>query len=78
VPTEKTNTTDPKESTATCTGGRKVIGGGYVVEGTGLGEVNVYENRPTSDTTWSVKATEDNDNPSYAIQAYAICANVGL
>ncbi len=80
-PTTGTNTTQPKTSTATCTGGTKVIGGGYEIFAateTDLGEVNIYVNHATSDTVWTITAREDNATGGWAIQAYAICANVGI
>jgi hypothetical protein len=81
VPASGTNGTDPKTTTATCTGGRKVVGGGYLVTTSVAGdldEITVYENRPTSETVWTASAQEDNPSTSsWALQAYAICATIG-
>jgi hypothetical protein len=72
-------------TTVTCTGGRKIVGGGYQVNAGSVSgsnnpaEVTVTQNRATSDTVWSVTAIADerNDVGTWSVTAYAICANVG-
>lgn len=72
-------------ASVSCTGGRKVVGGGYEVNAGAVGadnnpaEVTVTQSRATSDTAWSVSAaTDDMDGvETWTITAYAICANVG-
>jgi hypothetical protein len=72
-------------ATASCPGGRKVVGGGYEVdagpagEGNNPAEVAVTQDRATSDTAWSVSAVTGNkdDVGAWTISAYAICADVG-
>lgn len=72
-------------TTATCTGGRKVIGGGVQVNAGPVSasnnpaEITVTQNRATSDTAWSVSGVTDDSGEvgAWSITAYAICANVG-
>lgn len=63
---------EPKTATATCSGGKKVVGGGWV---TTLNEdAAISANRATSDTVWSVTAYEGNNTSgNWYLQAYAIC-----
>ena len=71
------NGTDPKTATATCTGSRVAIGGGYTATATTPGNVEnvtVTESRATSDTVWSVTADADNITGNWSIQAYVVCA----
>ena len=64
--------------TATCTGGRKVIGGGYALSAVSDSDVLVLASYPSTDDTWTVSANDltSGGDHSYAIQAYAICATV--
>jgi hypothetical protein len=72
-------------TTVTCTGGRKVVSGGYQVNAGAVSgsnnpaEVTVTQNRATSDTVWSVTAITDDRTEvgTWSVTAYAICANVG-
>jgi hypothetical protein len=68
-----------KSVTATCTGGRKVIGGGFAVTDVSNGFYPVVTaNGPSSDTAWTVESTSTSgaQDRSYALTAYAICATV--
>jgi hypothetical protein len=66
-----------RTATATCTGGKKVVGGGF-------NTLNVSDSRtiaitgsyPSSATVWTVKGTTEQSGASrsYSLQAYAICA----
>jgi hypothetical protein len=68
----------PKTVTAICPPGKKAMSGGYVLETSSgsIAELSVWENYPSSDTTRTVTAVEDNDAVigSWSIQAYIICA----
>lgn len=68
---------DLKTATATCTGGRKVVGGGYTstfVTATDEPRVTITQNQATSDTVWSVRAIEStNINNNWSLQAFAVC-----
>ena len=67
----------PKTATATCPSGKKAVSGGYVLQTTSgsIAEISVSQNYPSSDTTWSVSALEDDDGKvgAWSIQAYVIC-----
>ena len=68
--------TETKVATATCPAGKVVVGGGYLAAAvTGLGELTVIGNRPTSDTVWSVSATQDSRAGlgNWSLQAFAVC-----
>lgn len=68
--------TTPKTATATCTGGRSVLGGGYLISGvSSQTAILITQNYPSSSTVWTVTgtlSTTASDTP-YALQAYAIC-----
>jgi hypothetical protein len=61
----------PKNATAQCPAGKVVVGGGYSV--TGLDDFSVTANGPSTDSTWSVIAAENGGNPTWSLQAFAIC-----
>jgi isocitrate lyase len=68
-----------KTATATCTGGTKVIGGGFLF--TNVSDpavVAALASYPSSDTVWTVTTPDvtSGGDHSYSITAYAICANV--
>jgi hypothetical protein len=67
-----------KTVSATCTGGTKVIGGGFQFSSVSDATVGVLESYPSSDTEWTVSASDmtSGGDHSYAIGAFAICANV--
>ncbi len=70
---------DAKSVTATCTGGRKVIGGGFAISDVSGGFYPVVTaNGPSSDTAWTVEstATTGSQDRGYKLTAYAICATV--
>jgi hypothetical protein len=79
--TDGPDTDDRKTSTATCTGGRVAIGGGYELTTDVVGDdqnLTVVENRATSNTVWTVTAAEDDLSPTtnWTIQAYVTCAQM--
>ncbi len=68
-----------KTAVADCSEGKKVVGGGYVVEGDydfeGVRVIPI-SNLPSDDDTWSVTANQDTwwfPPTDWSIQAYAIC-----
>jgi hypothetical protein len=67
-----------KTVTATCTGGTKVIGGGFEFSSVNDNDVMVLSSYPSSDTEWTVSASDmtGGGDRSYAVRAYAICATV--
>jgi hypothetical protein len=73
------DSSSPKSSTATCTGGRRVVGGGYQLAADNsaeLPELTVSQNRSLTDTTRTVTAAEgDAVSGNWSITAYAICGN---
>jgi hypothetical protein len=75
--TSASDGTDEKTATATCTGGRKVVGGGYKIVSTIAGNPVPTITQATSDTVWSATAVETGGNPTWSIQAFAVCATVG-
>ena len=75
------DTDDRKSATATCTGGRVAVGGGYELTTDTAGEdqnITVVENRASSDTVWTVTAAEDQLGPAeqWTLQAYVVCAQM--
>jgi Collagen triple helix repeat (20 copies) len=60
-------------STATCSAGKKLLGGGYDI---GNAWMSVSWSAPASDNAWHVEV-KNTDNTQGGVQAVAICANVG-
>jgi len=61
-----------KSITATCAGGRKVVGGGFLSNNANVGAQASYA---SSATVWTVDAVEfENTGTSWTITAYALCA----
>jgi hypothetical protein len=68
--------TTPKTATATCPGGRSVLGGGYVLSAvSSQSRILLTQNYPSSATVWTVVGTLSSvsGDTSYSLQAYAIC-----
>jgi hypothetical protein len=70
--------TDRKTATATCTGGRVAVGGGYHVDTAVAGEdqhLSVVQNEATSDDEWTVTVVEDGlpAGSNWTLQAAAQC-----
>ena len=69
--------TSSQSDTATCTGGRKVVSGGFIITAAAgnVAEITVSQNQATSDTVWTVAAAEDNDGDvgNWNIEAFAVC-----
>ena len=74
------DSSEPKTVTATCTGGRVAVGGGFNTTVTDAGDEDnlaVVQNRATSDTVWTVQAYEmqgGNVGGNWRVQAFVICA----
>jgi hypothetical protein len=62
-------------ATATCSAGRRVVGGGYTATNSQLDVIIVTANYPTADDTWTVSArfSYDFSSASITLTAYAIC-----
>ena len=68
------NSTTPKTVTADCTGGRKVLGGGYTFTA-GTSGLVARESRASDDDTWTVTVEEvDGVGGAWSVQAFAVCA----
>jgi hypothetical protein len=73
-----TNSTNTKTLSAVCPTGKRVIGGGARVTGSGVADVTINESFPDSDgTKWNAVARESDPTlGSWALTAYALCAIV--
>ena len=68
------NSNSPKTVTVDCTGGRKVLSGGYTFTAA-TGGLVVRESMASDDDTWTVTAEEvDNVGGNWSVQAFAVCA----
>jgi hypothetical protein len=67
----------PKNITATCPAGKRVIGGGVELSGAGRARVTVTENTPAGESGWEAEAFEAvATGATWKIVVHAICANV--
>ncbi len=67
----------PKNLTVTCSAGKKVIGGGVEISGTGRNRVTVVENKPSGDNAWEGEAFEAvATSLPWKLVVHAICATV--
>ncbi|HLG07835.1 MAG TPA: hypothetical protein VI409_04090 [Gaiellaceae bacterium] len=67
----------PKTIKATCSAGKKVVGGGVEVGGTGRGRVTVTENLPAGDNAWEAEAFEAvATGQTWKLEVHAICVAV--
>jgi hypothetical protein len=65
-------TSAAKSITATCTGGRKVVGGGFSASSANVGASASFA---SSATVWTVDGSEFvNTASTWTITAYALCA----
>jgi hypothetical protein len=70
------DSSSPKGVTVSCPAGKKVLGGGARVTGSGAAEVGVVEEYPVSPTQWATLAREqDPTGSTWTLTALAICAN---
>lgn len=68
-----------KDVTATCSAGKKVIGGGFnTLNVSDSGEVVIKSSFPNTESSWRVQGSVDASTASttYSLQAYAICATL--
>jgi hypothetical protein len=72
VPTDRINTAT---STANCTAGKKVVGGGYTVSGLTLPNniITTIANSATTDDSWTVTVWDYFGTNGLAVTAQAIC-----
>jgi hypothetical protein len=72
-----TTSASPKAARATCTVGKKVIGGGVEIGGNGRNRVTVTESLPAGDNAWEAEAFEAvSTKATWKLEVHAICANV--
>jgi hypothetical protein len=72
------NSSSPKTAIAACPTGKRPVGGGARVIGSGANVVSIIENFPDSDTVhWNAKASEVVATAlAWQLQVYALCATV--
>jgi hypothetical protein len=61
----------PKNATADCPSGKVVVGGGY--SASGIDDLAVTANGAATNSSWGVVAFETGGNPTWSLQAFAIC-----
>ena len=67
----------PKNLTATCPAGKKVLGGGVEISGAGRARVTAVENHPAGDNAWEAEAWEAvATGAPWKVVVHAICATV--
>jgi hypothetical protein len=72
-----TDSVSPKTVRATCSAGKKVVGGGVEVGGTGRSRVTVTENLPAGDNSWETEAFEITSTAqTWKLEVHAICAAI--
>lgn len=72
-----TDSVSPKTVRATCSAGKKAIGGGVEVGGTGRNRVTVTENLPAGDNAWEAEAFEVNATAqTWKLEVHAVCATI--
>ena len=72
-----TDSSSPKAVRANCSAGKKVIGGGVEVGGTGRSRVSVTENLPAGDNAWEAEAFEVSaTGQTWKLEVHAICVAI--
>jgi hypothetical protein len=70
------STSVDKSISASCTGSKKIIGGGGYISPISQ-NLAIQSSYPPSNNSWMVTAVEaSNENSNWIVTAYAICANV--
>ena len=65
-----------KSVTVTCTGSKKILGGGGTLS-ISNGKVVVSQSYPSADNEWTAKAVEvSGESSSWTVTAYAMCADI--
>jgi len=71
------SSTSSKNITATCPAGKKALGGGVELGGTGRNRVTPTENKPAGDNAWEGEAFEAvATNATWKLVVHVICATV--
>jgi hypothetical protein len=63
------------DSTATCPGGKRVVGGGFTTAANNADVYTVYSQPDLNGTGWFVRTAKPTTTP-YSTTAYAICVTV--
>ena len=72
-----TDSVSPKIVRANCSAGKRVVGGGVEVGGTGRSRVTVTENLPAGDNAWEAEAFEiAATGLTWKLEVHAICVAV--
>jgi hypothetical protein len=74
-----TDDENAKSVTATCTGGKKIIGGGYLTSNVSSpADIIITSSYPSSDTVWTATGSviTGGGDQSYSLQAFALCATM--
>lgn len=76
--TSDSSSSGSKAVSVNCPSGKRLIGGGARVTGSGANRVSIVENFPDSDgSKWNARANEVvGTSATWALQAYALCATV--
>lgn len=69
------NESDTKEVEAECPSGKRVLGGGAMVDGPGFDKVAIDWNAPEGSDAWRAAAHEHDAAANWFLTAYAICAD---
>ena len=77
APSILSDSTSPKTATVSCTGSKKLLGGGAVLSGVTTGNVVIVASYPSLDNQWTATAAEGSPTPTdWVITAWAICGNI--
>jgi len=70
------SSTASKTTTATCSGSKKVFGGGYTIAASGNEtQVTVTGAFPSAINAWTVTTVKNQGSPTWTVTVYALCAN---
>jgi hypothetical protein len=75
VSTTSPSNTSAKTTSVSCSGSKKVLGGGYTITASGNEtQVTVTASYPSANNTWTVITVKNQANPTWSVSVYAICA----
>jgi hypothetical protein len=79
VGTTAMSSVNSKSVTVSCPSGKRVVGGGARVAGSGSNRISVVESYPdANESKWNARATEVvSTTATWELEAYALCAIVG-